>query len=322
MGSITEFARRALRHATVIATVAGLFSILTAAAPPAWAIDEQRAFDTAEAAAKAFVQMLGTGDRQALGPFFGTEHLDAVAGTEETATDTKRDMRIVHEAAKKTYTLRPDDDDTVTIVIGDRAWPMPIPIVRREGRWRFDTPAGIEEIINRRIGRNELTAIAMSRAYIDAQLEYSRVDHDGDRVLEYARRLASTGGERNGLYWPSSASNSESGDSLLGPLIAAAEDDFAANRSGDPFRGYYFRVIERQGSRAPGGRHDYVINGNMIAGFALIAVPAEYRNSGVMTFMVSHHGKVYQKDMGGDTEILAAAIRAFEPDDTWAVVEE
>ena len=321
MGSVTEYSRLALRHAAVIAAVAGLVSILAAAAPAAWASDEQRTFDTAEAAAKAFVQALGTGDRQALGPFFGPEHLDAVAGTEETASDTKRDMLNVHEAAKKTYSLRQDDDDTVTIVIGDRVWPMPIPIVRREGGWRFDTPAGIEEIINRRIGRNELTAIAMSRAYIEAQLEYSRVDHDGDGVLEYARRLTSTDGKRNGLYWPSSASNSESGDSLLGPLIAAAEDDVAANRSGDPFRGYYFRVIERQGSKVAGGRYDYVINGNMIAGFGLIAVPAEYRNSGVMTFMVSHHGKVYQKDLGADTDLLATAIREFNPDETWSVVQ-
>jgi hypothetical protein len=322
MSNANELARRCLRHLITTGVVLGMVFALIGSYQAARASDEQRVFGTAEEAAKAFIDALATGDRQALGPLFGVEHLDELAGSEETASDTERDMQIVHEAATKALTLRQDSENAMTMVIGERVWPMPIPIVRGEGGWRFDTAAGIEEIINRRIGRNELTAIAMSRAYIDAQLEYARVDHDGDEVLEYARRLASTAGKKNGLYWRSSATENEAGESPLGRLIAAAEYDVAAQQSGDPLRGYYFRIIERQGASAPGGRYDYVINGNMIAGFALIAVPAEYGNSGVMTFMVSHHGRVYEKDLGEDTELLAAAIRELEPDDTWAVVED
>lgn len=322
MVNVTELARRTPRHIAAAAALLGLLSILVAPPRMAHAADTQKTFETPEAAAKALIQALGTGNRHALGPLFGTKYLDALAGTAETANDTKRDMLTVHKAAEKTYTLRQNNDGTVTIVIGDRAWPMPIPIARRKAGWQFDTAAGIEEIINRRIGRNELTAIAMCRTYIEAQLEYSRIDHDGDGVLEYARRLASTAGQKNGLYWPSSASDAQSGESPLGPLMAAAEGDIAAKRSGDPFRGYYYRIIEKQGANVPGGRYDYVINGNMIAGFALIATPAEYGNSGVMTFMVSHHGKVYQKDLGKDTKRRAATIRTFDPDDTWQAVQE
>jgi len=202
----------------------------------------------------------------------------------------------------------------VELILGPKDWPLPISIVREEGVWRFDTEEGIEEIIDRRIGRNELTAIAIARAYLDAQIEYAREDRDGDEVLEYAQRLASTPGKKDGLYWEA---ESEDDLSPFGPLVRGAEHYLETKELGDPLKGYYFHVLKHQGEKPPGGRYDYVINGNMIAGFALVAYPDDYENSGVMTFVVSHHGKVYQKDLGEFTGMLE-----YDPDESWTAVEE
>ena len=177
-----------------------------------------------------------------------------------------------------------------------------------------DTEEGIEEIIDRRIGRNELTAIAIARAYLDSQIEYAREDRDGDEVLEYAQRLSSTPGKKDGLYWEA---ESEDDLSPFGPLVRGAERYLVTKEPGDPLKGYYFHLLKSQGENPPGGRYDYVINGNMIAGFALVAYPEDYGSSGVMTFVVSHHGKVYQKDLGEFSGMLE-----YDPDDSWTEVEK
>jgi hypothetical protein len=187
-------------------------------------------------------------------------------------------------------------------------------LVETDGAWRFDTAEGIEEIINRRVGRNELAAIALARAYVDAQIEYARADRDGDGVLEYAQRLASTPGQRDGLYW-----EDVEGDELspFGPLVKGAESYLETKQPGDPLRGYYFKILTKQGENPPGRRHDYVIGGNMIAGFGLVAYPADYGNTGAMTFVVSHRGQVHEKDLGPFT-----GMPAYDPDDSWTEAEE
>ena len=274
--------------------------------------ESQRTFATPEAAVEALLEAVERDDVDAVVAILGREYQDAIVTPD---WDAHRDahMEIV-EAAKETHELNEVEEGVMQLILGAESWPLPISIVREEGVWRFDTEDGIEEIIDRRVGRNELTAIAIARAYLDAQIEYAREDRDGDEVPEYAQRLASTPGQKDGLYW-----EAESEDELspFGPLVRGAERYLETKELGDPLKGYYFQVLKRQGENPPGGRYDYVINGNMIAGFALVAYPADYGNSGVMTFLVSHHGKVYQKDLGEFSGMLE-----YDPDESWTEVEE
>jgi hypothetical protein len=272
--------------------------------------ESQRTFATPEAAVEALFEAVERDDVDAVLAILGREYQDAIVTPD---WDAERDARLeIVEAAKEKQELREVEEGVVQVIVGPKDWPLPISIVREGGEWRFDTEEGIEEIVNRRIGQNELTAIAIASAYVDAQIEYAREDRDGDEVLEYAQRLASTPGEKNGLYW-----ESEDDLSPFGPLVRDAEGYLEAKELGDPLKGYYFHVLKRQGENPPGGRYDYVINGNMIAGFALVAYPEDYGNSGVMTFVVSHHGKVYQKDLGEFSGMLE-----YDPDESWTAVEE
>jgi hypothetical protein len=203
----------------------------------------------------------------------------------------------------------------ILLEIGDDLWPFPFPIVKDDdGKWSFDTMAGLEEIVNRRVGENELEAIATANAYVDAQRDYAASDRDGDGVLEYAQKLISAEGQADGLYWPESA---EFGISPAGDFVSdeALEDA----RGGQGYFGYRFRILKRQGDNIAGGAYDYVINGNMIAGFALIAYPVEYGITGVNTFLVSHHGAVYEKDLGPQTADIVPYIDSFNPDESWSI---
>jgi hypothetical protein len=272
----------------------------------------QRTFATPEAAAEALLDAVERDDVDALLGIFGREYQDAIVTPD---WDAERDARqVIVEAAKQTQELSEVDEGVVELIIGEEEWPFPIPIVQDEEGWSFATADGIEEVVDRRIGRNELAAIAIARAYVDAQIEYARLDRDGDDVLEYAQRLASSPGKRDGLYWES---ESEEDLSPFGPLAQDAERYLETRQPGDPIRGYYFQVLTRQGGNPPGGRYDYVINGNAIAGFALVAYPADHGNSGVMTFVVNHRGKVHQKDLGEFT-----GMDEYDPDDTWTEVED
>jgi hypothetical protein len=205
--------------------------------------------------------------------------------------------------------------------LGNEDWPFAVPIVKKEGLWYFDTKQGKEEILARRIGLNELSAIKACLAYVDAQREYALKDRDGDGLLEYAQKFRSDQGKKNGLYWEVKAGE---GQSPLGPFFAAAQQKGYTGKAGGkpiPYHGYYYRILNGQGKSAPGGAYDYMAKGNMIGGFALVAYPAKYASSGVMTFIVNHDGVVYQKDLGKNTEKAAQAMKLFNPDSTWKKVE-
>jgi hypothetical protein len=207
------------------------------------------------------------------------------------------------------------------LLMGVNAWPMPIPLVRVGGVWRFATEEGIEELLNRRIGGNENAALEVLRAYVGAQIQYASVDRDGDGVRQYAQKLASTEGKHDGLYWPADAAKGEE-VSPVGPLVAESAPYFKGHKEGDPYRGYHFKILTRQGKNAPGGAYSYIINGRMIAGFALVAYPAQYGESGVMTFIVSNNGRIYEKDLGKTTVAAGSVMTSFDPGPGWKEVKE
>jgi hypothetical protein len=208
-----------------------------------------------------------------------------------------------------------EGDAKAIMVIGPEDFPLPIPLLRKDGMWRFDTAAGRDEILFRRIGKNELDAIQTCLAYVDAQNEYAEKDRIGASSNSYAQRIISQPGKQDGLYWPSAQGEEES---PLGEFIAqATRQGYRVGAGRTPYRGYYFKILTKQGPSADGGKIDYVFQGRMIGGFALVAYPAEYRNSGVMTFIVNHAGIVFQKDLGPGTAKLAERMTSFNPDRTW-----
>jgi len=215
-----------------------------------------------------------------------------------------------------------EGDAKAVLEVSKDAWPLPIPIVMKRGTWRFDTRAGKEEILNRRVGRNELNTIQVCLAYVDAQRDYADLIREIDGRRKYAQQLFSEPGMKDGLYWEARPGEPPS---PLGPLVAEAQKE-GYKRNPDskpsPYHGYFYRILKAQGRNAPGGNYDYVVDGNMIGGFALIAYPATYGSSGVMTFMVNQDGVVYQKDLGEDTLSVAPGLTEYDPDGTWAEVKE
>jgi hypothetical protein len=276
-------------------------------------------FDTPQQALSAFSAAVSARDFSALKTLFGpaTEQLenpDRVQATNELA--------LFAEAMQRSQHLVRQSTNSFVVEVGNNGYPFAVPIVQKDGRWFFDGEAGKEERINRRIGRNELGAILVVRAYVQAQREYASQDRDGDEVLEYAQKIISSPGQKDGLYW-SPDLNGEL--SPFGPLVAfAREKGYRSTNPDDPaapapFHGYFYRILTRQGKDAPGGKYDYIINGNMIGGFAMVAYPAEYDVTGIMTFIVSQQGKVYQKDLGKDTTQIADAMEEYNPDKTWTL---
>lgn len=290
---------------------------LVATAQTGAALAQQATFASPEEALAAFRAAALAADGQALLQLLGPEHEAELIGGDPAAA--RRAVLRLQAAAEVSLGLEEEPDGSRTVVIGRQAWPMPVPLVEAEGRWRFDTAAGLDEIIARRVGDNELRTVALCRAYVDAQLSYASIDRDGDEVLEYAQKLLSTSGQRDGLYW------SDDTDDEPSPLdaVAATEEDYTRYyEAGESFHGYSYRILTRQGENPPGAAYDYLINGNMIAGFALLAWPAEYGNSGVMTFAISHQGRVFQKDLGSETAQAAKAVQAYDPDPSWTEVTE
>ncbi len=284
---------------------------LVAAAAP------QETFATPEAAVDAFMAALKADSDSAMVTIFGDKHKDLLIPSDRAEASATRAKILA--AMQTLRVLREPSPDRRVLVIGDEAWPFPIPIVRVGDRWRFDTDEGADEVVNRRIGGNERNAIYVLRAYIDAQRAYATRDRDGDDVLQYAQKLASTPGKHDGLYWPADTAKGEE-ESPFGPLIAESSAYLKGHVAGDPYRGYYFRILTRQGKNAPGGAYSYVINGRMIAGFAMVAFPAEYGKSGVMTFIVSHNGKVYERDLGKDSAAIGTKMTTFDPGSGWKEV--
>jgi Protein of unknown function (DUF2950) len=290
---------------------------LTVAVPLTGTAAQQETFATPEAAVDALMAALKADSDPAMIAIFGEEHKDLIVQSDRAATSATR-AKIL-EAMQALRVLKEPAPNRRVLVIGDQAWPVPIPIVRAGDRWRFATEEGREELVNRRIGGNERNAIYAMRAYVDAQRAYAAVDRDGDGVLQYAQKLASAPGKHDGLYWPADAAKGDE-DSPLGPLIAESAAYLEGHKAGDPYRGYHFRILTRQGQHAPGGAYSYVINGRMIAGFAMVAYPAAYGETGVMTFIVSHNGKVYEKDLGKQSAEVGAKMTAFDPAAGWKEV--
>lgn len=302
-----------------LSLLCGIVLALAVATPiNAIAATPQETFATPEAAADALMAALKADNDAPLMALFGEEHKVKLFDPDPAAAKANR-ARIV-ESMQTLRVLKEPAADRRILVIGANAWPVPFPIVKTGDRWRFATEEGVEELINRRIGGNERNAIHALRAFVDAQRAYASRDRDGDGVLQYARKIMSSAGKRDGLYWPADPEKGEEA-SPFGPLIAEATPYTQGHKAGDPYRGYYFRILTQQGSHAPGGAYSYVINGRMIAGFAMVAYPAYYGDSGVMTFIVNHNGVVYERDLGPNTAKLAPGIQAFDPGKGWNVVK-
>jgi len=281
-------------------------------------VSAQQDFKTPDEAASALASAAKAGDRKAIVTVLGPDGQDIVSSGDEVADAATRQKFVAAYDAK--HQIAMEGDNKATLVIGREDFPLPIPLVRKDGLWRFDTAAGREEILFRRVGRDELDAIQSCLAYVDAQNEYAERDRTGAGANTYAQRIISAPGKKDGLYWPTSQGEDVS---PLGELIAEATDQgYRVGEGRMPYRGYYFKILTKQGPDAPGGALDYVVKGKMIGGFALVAYPAEYRNSGVMTFMVNHTGNVFQKDLGLDTAKLAERMTSFNPDRSWTKVTD
>jgi hypothetical protein len=278
----------------------------------------QQAFTTPGEAVSALVAAAKTGDMKALVAVLGPDGEDIVSSGDPVADTQTRQKFVAAYDAKHRVAL--EGEDKAVIIIGPEDFPLPIPLARKNGMWRFDTVAGRQEILFRRIGKNELDAIQTCLAYVDAQNDYAAKDRTGAGMNTYAQRIVSQPGKKDGLYWPTAQGEEES---PLGEFEAqATRQGYRAGAGRTPYHGYYYKILTKQGPSAPGGAFDYIVHGKMIGGFALVAYPAEYRNSGVMTFLVNHAGTVFQKDLGPDTSRLAEQMDSFNPDQTWQKVSD
>lgn len=308
------------RDNILVPAVALMVAILTLfASGSLFAAGEER-FNSPEDAVKALTSAAENRDTNAMRAIFGP------AGHQLVSADLVQkaeEYRAFEERLTNKVDLVHESDSKVALELGQDSWPFAIPLVKADDKWYFDTEAGREEILNRRIGMNELGAINVCRAYVDAQREYASRVRNGDDVLEYAQHLRSTPNTHDGLFW-----HVEPGEPLspLGPLISEAHAE--GYRQGtkimteeqSPYHGYYFKILTKQGRNAPAGKLNYVLNGHMLAGFALVAWPAQWGNSGVMTFIVSKRGRIYQKNLGPKTAQIAAAMTSYDPDNTWTPV--
>ena len=281
---------------------------------------KQKMFASPEEAVKAFADAIKADDLRQLLTIFGQGAKDIIFSGDDVADKTGRE-HFAKSYGEMNKLVR-EGDGKVVLHVGSDDWPFPIPIVKKGETWFFDTEDGKDEILHRRIGRNELNTIQVCLAYVDAQREYASTDWDGNGLFEYAQTFASKKGEKDGLYWEAKEGE---GQSPFGPLGAkAVAEGVGKGKSGAkavPYHGYYFKILKSQGKHAPGGAYDYVAKGKMIGGFALVAYPAQYAVSGVMTFVVSHNGVVFQKDLGRGTEKTVKAMKQYDPDKTWKKVE-
>jgi hypothetical protein len=288
-----------------------------AAAPPkssssaAAKATTQKTFATPQAALDELIQATADYNVPALLQLFGPEGEDFVSSADPV--QDKNNAQAFAELARQKSSIKAAGD-RATIIVGDSDWPLPVPLVKKSGRWTFDSKAGRNEILYRRIGANELDAIQVCRGFVEAQHEYALAIHDDSGVNQYAQKIISTPGKQDGLYWQNA--DGTPGGPVSEAVAKAIEEGYSIDKK-TAFHGYYFKVLKGQGTSAPLGRLDYVIDGAMIGGFALIAAPAEYRVTGVKTFIVSQDGVVYQKDLGPNTLEIAKKIELFDPDKTW-----
>jgi hypothetical protein len=286
------------------------FSGVSLAATP-----QQKRFSSAEEAVKAAITATRANNDKELLAIFGPRAKDLISSGDAIA-DKERRGRFLAAYDEKNR-LATEGQNTV-LLVGKDDWPFPIPLVKEGDRWSFDTDQGREEILNRRIGDNELFTIQTLLAVVDAERDYAMKDRDKNGLLEYAPKFVSDPGKKNGLYWEAKAGEPES---PLGPILARAKGEGyqrEASGAAPPYHGYRYRILTAQGKAAPGGAYSYIVKGKMIGGFAVVAYPAEYGNSGVMTFVVNHDGRVFQKDLGKNTASVAAAMKEYNPDKTWS----
>ncbi len=287
-----------------------MFAPLALAAPA-----DQKTFKTPEAAVQALIKAAQAKDTQALLGLLGPLAKPIIASGDPVADKNARDNFLANYKAKNS--LDKSVADKATLNVGEDEWPFPIPVVKKDGAWYFDSAAGAEEMINRRVGENELSTIQSCLAYVDAQQEYYLRNVQKDPLQHFANKFESSPGKKDGLFWPAKADEPQSplGEEFV---TARAEGYFAADApKGAPFHGYVYRMLTSQGPNAPGGAYDYVVNGELFGGFGLIAVPAEYGSSGVMTFIVNQDGVVYSRDLGPNTQRVAMGIVEFNPDSMW-----
>ncbi len=318
MGGIT------MNHASIVRSLAASLvfaaaSLLGGCAHPS-SVSGQRVFSTPEQAVADLENAARAGDTAELKAIFGPDGVDVISSGDPVADRLQREVFAV--AMDQGWQVQNTHDGMKELVLGDERWPFPIPLVKDGSGWRFDTKAGAKEILARRIGRNELAAIGTLQLAVVAQREYAATGHDGKRPGVYARNIRSTPGTHDGLYWPVDREGDD--PSPLGDLAAEAESEGYSVDGQDgpiPFRGYSYRMLTGQGPDAPGGAMDYIVDGEMRRGFALLAYPVEYGNSGIMTFIVNQSGLIYEADLGEDTEAVAGSITRYDPDDRWDLVD-
>jgi Protein of unknown function (DUF2950) len=279
---------------------------------------DHASFDSAAAAVSALAQSLGQDDTAALRQLFGPGSDELLSSGD--AVQDKSDRAAFLAALNEKHSLVADGTDAFTLVIGAQDWPFPIPVIRKDGRWSLDGGKGADELVYRRVGGNELGAIDVCRGFVAAQVEYAAEGRDGDAAGIYALKLISDQGQHNGLYWPTTQDEPAS---PAGPFVAAAAaEGYRSSGARLPYHGYYYRMLYRQGDNANGGSREYFKGGLLTEGFALVAWPADYQVSGVMTFIVDQDGVVFQKDLGENTAAAAAAMVSFDPDTSWVAVTE
>ncbi len=287
----------------------------TAANPPI----AERQFASPEEAIKALQTAAEAKDQAALQEIFGPEYHNLQSG--DKVQDANNAQHFANALTQGCNQIN-EGDDKITLEVGTNNWPMPIPLVKAAGQWHFDTLAGKAEIVNRHIGKDELHAIGVCRAYVVAQKQYASVNPANRGALTYARKFKSTPGQKDGLYWPAAENEAAS---PFGPLVAEAHAEGYVSHQGNgphPFHGYYFKILTRQGEYAPGGKLDYMSDGNLTGGFALVAYPEKWDQSGIMTFIVNQEGKVYQRNFGEKTSRLAAAMKEYNPGSDWTLVAD
>ena len=309
-----------------IALLAGAWGILPAnlqaaepEAAPQKPVVAQRLFASPDEAVKALQAAAEARDTAALNEIFGPVYQELSTG--DKVQDANNAQRFAAAMAQSCNPVK-EGEDKITFEVGTNNWPMPIPLVKADGQWHFDTAAGKEEIINRHIGKDELHAIGVCRAYVTAQRQYASANPDADGVVQYAQKFKSTPGKKDGLYWPAVENEPAS---PFGPLVAEAHAEGYVKHKGagpHPFHGYYFRILTRQGKAAPGGKMDYLSHGNLTGGFALVAYPEHWDQSGIMTFIVNQDGKVFQRNFGDKTCRIAAAMKEYNPDSKWTLVQD
>ncbi len=310
--------KRARPYRIILACFVAASLLLTGASSIAYASPSvQKSFPSPDEAVTSLVAAVRAHDQKEMLAILGPGSEELISSGDAAADRTGREKFIRAYDVKNA--LQQESADKMILCVGADNWPMPIPIVKKESAWVFDVQKGKQEILNRRVGRNELHVLDVLHAYVDAQHDFATRDCGGSGKVEFAQRIISSEGKHDGLYWEAKDGEEES---PLGPLVGRAAKEGYANPNLQPFHGYYFRILKGQGKYAEGGAYNYLVKGKMILGFAIIAYPAEYGNSGIMTFMVNQEGTIYQKNLGKNTRRFAEAIKIFDPNESWTTASE